>query len=215
METQGIEIRGLLSQFFKEDRSQRPEFGLGFAALRRRELVEFAKQAKFELDHTQPHEIMVRILEAALLAGKFDGMVTVQEDANAKEIRILKEQVQTLLDLNADKTAAPPEGPDISDPPFLPPDPKAADETDKAQKPDKDGWMPNLETPEGLEGLETLKSSPATGPGPKPEKLKPGEYKELQTRGKKLGIKVHFLSGPDLKKAVLEAENGVHVSPGD
>ena len=97
MQTEGPEIAEFLSQYFDENTSERPEFGLGFAALRRKELVSLARVAKLELNEALPQTQMVPIMNGWLIEGRFDKFVKQKVDQRDEEIQSLKNQVNALM----------------------------------------------------------------------------------------------------------------------
>lgn len=63
--------KSFLQEHFDEDRSQRPEFDLGFAALRRCEIVHLAKMYDLPLSEGLPKKRMVPLIEAWWEEGRF------------------------------------------------------------------------------------------------------------------------------------------------
>lgn len=85
----GPQMAAFLAQFFKLDTSQRPEFDLGFSALRRSELDLLARMAGVGLPPRPANKrhTIIPLMNAALAEGKFDKLIK-QQPADPKDALI-------------------------------------------------------------------------------------------------------------------------------
>lgn len=79
----GPEVARFISQHFRQDLSQRPEFEMGFCALRKRENVKLAQMYGLSVDENMRGTKIARLMEAWWMEGKFPPPPTAEDEMAA------------------------------------------------------------------------------------------------------------------------------------
>lgn len=105
--TEGQLIANLISLFLKEDKSQYPEFTLGFKAVRWKDLVRMVKQMGLDEIEKQlpaiakggrPKDRLVEILNGLAAQGRFDEMTPKHADPKDNQIAALSGRIDQLME---------------------------------------------------------------------------------------------------------------------
>ena len=179
----GPEMKTFLCRHFKEDEAQRPEFSMGFEALRRREIVEIAQLAGLSIVENQPKTQMLVQMHGWNMEGKFDDLFTQgapsNSNSNAEEVFFqaceTPANYRAYLEQYPDGTFAP-----LAKP--------------RAGKPE----------PGDIKGAGEDKPSP--GPVPSENPLADLTYQDLQKRAKDIGINVLHMKKHELVEQITAVE---------
>lgn len=191
--TTGVEMAAFLAKFFQESPDQQAEFQLGFAALRRTQLVELCKKAEVDVNPDLPATEMVGLMNGYLLQGKFDKLIGLSApeiaepvaDSRDQEIADLKAEMAEMKRLLT--TPAPsPEQPDPHAPGVVSPNSEFHEENKPALQ-------------EQLNKATTdIEELQATGS----EDVASMSYKDLQKLAKEKGLKYVGVSGDNLRASL-------------
>lgn len=160
------EIREFLMMHFEEDRSQRPEFDLGFGALRLSEMKKLAAKYGLELtddilDPARKKDSAAAMMEAWWHQGRFP-KPTKKTLAQQVAEEMTPEMLESLLEAKRGITGTAQLGPDAG------------------EKGKKDSWVPNLEKPFAEWEFRALKSY-ASAQGINTHGMKHGEILDAVT----------------------------------